>query len=82
MMPLSPFLCLCLFLNVRAEMNNSRQSSTPNTVFYAYLSFEDSSLCAKSNSTKNIKAAQLTMRYSRAASPYNFVSQCLQSIIP
>ena len=82
MATLSPFLCLCFFLYVRAEMNNSCQSSTTNTVFYAHLSFEDSSLCAEPDNTKIISAVQLTMRYSRTASPYNFISQCLQSIIP
>lgn len=81
MAPLSPFLCLCLFLCARAEMNNSRQSSTPNTVFCAYLSFEDSSLCAESDSAEPVSAVQLTVRYSPTASNYNFVSQCLQSIV-
>ena len=47
MAPLSPFLYLSLFLYVGAEMNNSRQSSTPNTVFCACYSFDDSKVCAR-----------------------------------
>ena len=52
MVPLSPFLCLCLSLCVHAEMNNSCESTTLDTVLCASSSFADSILRADSDSAK------------------------------
>ena len=75
------FLCLCLSLCVHAEMKNSRQFTTLDTVLCASSSFEDSRLCAESHCAKLISALQLILRSSPAAFHHSFESQRLQSIV-